>query len=67
MDVLQKEHERLSKRLSSSKTVDEIQKTIDLLQEARNTIAAGMFNNGQNDSARTHTDRVQIQQRRPLL
>lgn len=41
MDVLQKEHERLSKRLSSSKTVDEIQKTIDLLQEARNTIAAG--------------------------
>ncbi|KAL1971845.1 hypothetical protein VTN31DRAFT_1933 [Thermomyces dupontii] len=40
MDVLQKEHERLSKRLSSSRTVDEIQKTINLLQEARNTIAA---------------------------
>ncbi|KAL1970601.1 hypothetical protein VTN77DRAFT_4245 [Rasamsonia byssochlamydoides] len=40
MDLVQKEHERLWKRLKSSKQINDIQATIDLLQEARNTIAA---------------------------
>jgi E3 ubiquitin-protein transferase RMND5 len=41
MDLLQKEHDRLWKRTKSSKSLDDVQATIDLLQEARNTIAAG--------------------------
>jgi hypothetical protein len=41
MDLLQKEHDRLWKRTKSSKSIDDVQATIDLLQEARNTIAAG--------------------------
>lgn len=43
MDLLQKEHDRLWKRTKSSKSLDDVQATIDLLQEARNTIAAGKF------------------------
>jgi E3 ubiquitin-protein transferase RMND5 len=39
MDSLQKDHERLIKRSKLSKSIDEIQKTIDLLQSARSTIA----------------------------
>lgn len=41
MDQLQKEHERLWKRLKSSKNIKDVQATIDMLQEARDTIAAG--------------------------
>ncbi|QKX53409.1 uncharacterized protein TRUGW13939_00488 [Talaromyces rugulosus] len=40
MDLLQKEHERVWKRLKTGKTISDVQSTIDLLQEARNTIAA---------------------------
>lgn len=43
MDLLQKEHERVWKRLKGSKGINDIQATIDLLQKARNTIAAGML------------------------
>jgi hypothetical protein len=39
MDLVQKEHERLWKRVKSSKTINDVQKTIDLLQAARDTIA----------------------------
>jgi hypothetical protein len=42
MDLVQKEHERLWKRVKSSKTINDVQKTIDLLQAARDTIAAGI-------------------------
>jgi E3 ubiquitin-protein transferase RMND5 len=42
MDLIHKEHDRLWKRTKSSKSIDDVQATIDLLQEARNTIAAGM-------------------------
>lgn len=41
MDLLQKEHERLWKRLKSSKSIKDVQATIDMLQEARDAIAAG--------------------------
>ena len=41
MDLVQKEHERLWKRVKSSKTINDVQKTIDLLQAARDTIAVG--------------------------
>lgn len=41
MDLLQKEHERVWKRLKTGKTINDVQSTIDLLQEARNIIAAG--------------------------
>ncbi|KAL2007834.1 hypothetical protein VTN00DRAFT_7816 [Thermoascus crustaceus] len=40
MELVQKEHERLWKRLKSSKIIKDVQATIDLLQEARNTVAA---------------------------
>jgi hypothetical protein len=43
MDLLQKEHERVWKRVKGSKGINDIQATIDLLQKARNTIAAGML------------------------
>lgn len=41
MDSLLAEHERLSKSGTFSKSLDDIQKTIDLLVNARETIAAG--------------------------
>ena len=41
MDLLQKEHERVWKRLKTGKTINDVQSTIDLLQQARDTIAAG--------------------------
>ncbi|KAH8700554.1 RMND5A protein [Talaromyces proteolyticus] len=40
MDLLQKEHDRVWRRLKAGKTINEVQSTIDLLQEARNAIAA---------------------------
>ena len=39
MDLLQKEHQRLWKRAQSSKSINDVQATIDLLKEARNNIA----------------------------
>lgn len=41
MDLVQKEHERLTKRLKASQNISNIQGTIDLLQSARDTIAGG--------------------------
>ncbi|KAI9837070.1 MAG: hypothetical protein M1819_000719 [Sarea resinae] len=41
MDVLQKEHERLSKRSNLSKGIDDVQKTIDLLVNARASLETG--------------------------
>ncbi len=38
MDVLQKEHERLSKKGNLSKGIDDVQKTIDHLTKARDSI-----------------------------
>ncbi|KAK2832027.1 hypothetical protein FQN49_006929 [Arthroderma sp. PD_2] len=38
MDQVQKEHQRLWKRAQSSKCINDVQATIDLLQEARRTI-----------------------------
>ncbi|KAJ5712927.1 regulator of gluconeogenesis Rmd5, partial [Penicillium malachiteum] len=40
MEVLQKEHERLLKRLKGAQSLKHVQSTIDLLQSARDTIAA---------------------------
>lgn len=42
MDLVQKEHERLSKRLKANQGIKNVQSTIDLLQSARDAIAAGM-------------------------
>lgn len=41
MDLVQKEHERLSKRLKASQGIKNVQSSIDLLQSARDSIAAG--------------------------
>ncbi|KAJ5157078.1 uncharacterized protein N7482_008178 [Penicillium canariense] len=40
MDLVQKEHDRLLKRLKASQGINNVQATIDLLQSARDTIAA---------------------------
>ncbi|EAU35544.1 conserved hypothetical protein [Aspergillus terreus NIH2624] len=40
MELVQKEHERLSKRLKASQSIKNVQSTIDLLQSARDTIAS---------------------------
>ncbi|KAJ5807759.1 hypothetical protein N7474_009028, partial [Penicillium riverlandense] len=40
MDLVQKEHERLSKRLKASQSIKNVQSSIDLLQSARDAIAA---------------------------
>ncbi|PKY04938.1 hypothetical protein P168DRAFT_304048 [Aspergillus campestris IBT 28561] len=40
MDLVQKEHERLSKRLKANQGTKNVQSTIDLLQSARDAIAA---------------------------
>ncbi|KAH8422587.1 ubiquitin-protein ligase RMD5 [Aspergillus melleus] len=40
MEAVQKEHERLSKRLKATQSIKNVQSTIDLLQEARDAIAA---------------------------
>ena len=41
MDLVQKEHDRLAKRLKASQSIKNVQSTIDLLQSARDAIAAG--------------------------
>jgi hypothetical protein len=41
MDLVQKEHDRLLKRLKASHGLKNVESTIDLLQSARDTIAAG--------------------------
>ena len=41
MDLLQKEHERAWKRMKAAKSINDVQATIDLLQKARDSIAAG--------------------------
>lgn len=43
MDTVQKEHERLLKKLKGSQGIQNVQSTIDLLQSARDTIASGLF------------------------
>ncbi|KAI9374839.1 hypothetical protein BJX61DRAFT_496621 [Aspergillus egyptiacus] len=40
MELVQKEHERLSKRLKSSQSIRSVQEAIDLLQSTRDKIAA---------------------------
>lgn len=41
MDVVQKEHERLQKKLKGSQGLKSVQSTIDQLQAARDAIASG--------------------------
>lgn len=41
MDLVQKEHDRLWKRHKASQGIKNVQNTIDLLQSARDAIAAG--------------------------
>jgi hypothetical protein len=43
MDSLQKENERLSKKSNLSKSIDDVQLTIDLLTNARDSIRASMY------------------------
>ena len=43
MEALQKEHDRLAQRSNLSKSINDIQKTIDLLKGAREAIANGTF------------------------
>lgn len=43
MDLVQKEHDRLCKKPKGSQSIENVQKTIDLLQSARDTIANGSF------------------------
>lgn len=43
MELLQKEHQRLFKRAQSSKSINDVQATIDLLKEARDAIERGTF------------------------
>lgn len=42
MDTLKEEHARLERDGNLQKSIDDVQKTIDLLTKARSTIAAGM-------------------------
>jgi hypothetical protein len=43
MDLVQKEHDRLQKRLKASQGIKNVQSTIDLLQQARDAIAEGQL------------------------
>lgn len=43
MEALLEEHEKLSSDGNLSKSVEDVQKTIDLLIKARDSIAASMF------------------------
>ena len=43
MEALLEEHEKLSSKANLSKSVEDVQKTIDLLVKARDSIAASMF------------------------
>ncbi|KAJ6129929.1 regulator of gluconeogenesis Rmd5 [Penicillium capsulatum] len=50
MDLVQKEHERLQKRLKASQGLKNVQSTIDQLQAARDAIASGQ-SHGMDDSS----------------
>ena len=41
MELVQKEHDRLSKKIKAGQGIKNVQSTIDLLQSARDAIAAG--------------------------
>ena len=41
MEALLEEHEKLARKSNLSKSVDDVQKTIDLLAQARESIAVG--------------------------
>jgi hypothetical protein len=43
MELVQKEHERLSKKIKASQGIKNVQAMIDLLQSARDAIASGWF------------------------
>lgn len=43
MEALLEEHEKLCRKGNLSKSVEDVQKTIDLLVRARESIAASMF------------------------
>lgn len=43
MELVQKEHERLSKKIKAAQSIKNVQTTIDLLQSARDAIASGWF------------------------
>ena len=43
MEALLEEHEKLSRKGNLSKSVEDVQKTIDLLVRARDSIAASTF------------------------
>ena len=43
MEGLLEEHEKLSEKCNLSKSVEDVQKTIDLLVKARDSIIASMF------------------------
>ena len=43
MDAVQKEHDRLMKKLKASQGIQNVQSTIDMLQAARDTIASGAY------------------------
>ena len=42
MEALMQEHDKLCKKGNFSKSIDDVQKTIDLLTAARDTIASGL-------------------------
>ena len=41
MEQVKNEHERIQRRLKTSQSIKRVQKTIDLLQSARDSIASG--------------------------
>ena len=43
MEALLEEHEKLSRKGNLSKSIDDIQKTIDLLMKAREAIASSKY------------------------
>ena len=43
MEALLEEHEKLSRKGNLSKSLEDVQKTIDLLVKARDSIAASIF------------------------
>ena len=43
MEALLAEHEKLARKSNLSKSIDDVQKTIDLLTDARNAVAASKY------------------------
>jgi hypothetical protein len=43
MEAVQREHDRIVKRTKGSQGIKDVQSTIDLLQSARDAIAAGWY------------------------